>query len=400
MAKITLMGAALVAATVAAGCCDKNNCSESAQPESAGGAEAAATLPGQADTAAEPKDPAEVVLTVNGAKLTRGQMDADAEKLVASVKNQIPAEQLPEAMRHFRMQVGREFIINNVLAVQAEKMGYKVDESEIAGRVNSILAKSAGRPGAPASFDELVEKHPLGKERALAEIKSSLLIDKMIQGEVIDKDATDYTAEANEVLNNIAAENAKIYSEENAKAKIGELKKTLDETPETDRAAKFAELAKEFSGCPSGAKGGDLGEFGHGQMVPEFDKAAFELEVGQISEPVKTSFGYHLILATDKKKDEDKVRASHILLKTGTPKPVPTGDEVVADIKRFKNRSKANDYVLDAVTAAEITVIDEFKDLMPRKKPAEAKPEAVEAPAPAPETEKPAEVPVDNAANK
>lgn len=63
----------------------------------------------------------------------------------------------------------------------------------------------------------------------------------------------------------------------------------------------FAEAAQEYSKCPSGAQGGDLGYFSRGMMVPEFDKAAFELEVGELSEPVQTQFGWHLLIVTDKK---------------------------------------------------------------------------------------------------
>lgn len=57
----------------------------------------------------------------------------------------------------------------------------------------------------------------------------------------------------------------------------------------------FEELAKDFSNCPSGQNGGDLGEFGKGMMVAPFEEAAFALEVGAVSGPVKTQFGYHLI---------------------------------------------------------------------------------------------------------
>lgn len=57
----------------------------------------------------------------------------------------------------------------------------------------------------------------------------------------------------------------------------------------------FADLAKSFSKCGSASDGGNLGEFGKGMMVPEFEKAAFSLEVGQVSEPVQTQFGYHII---------------------------------------------------------------------------------------------------------
>lgn len=57
----------------------------------------------------------------------------------------------------------------------------------------------------------------------------------------------------------------------------------------------FEEAAQSYSTCPSGQRGGDLGAFGKGQMVPEFEKAAFEAEIGQVVGPVKTQFGAHLI---------------------------------------------------------------------------------------------------------
>jgi len=63
----------------------------------------------------------------------------------------------------------------------------------------------------------------------------------------------------------------------------------------------FEDVAAEHSHCPSGANGGDLGFFGRGQMVGEFENAAFDLNVGELSDPVRTNFGWHLILVTDKK---------------------------------------------------------------------------------------------------
>lgn len=62
-----------------------------------------------------------------------------------------------------------------------------------------------------------------------------------------------------------------------------------------EEGASFEDLARDFSKCPSGQEGGDLGHFSRGQMVKPFEEAAFGLEVGQVSESVKTQFGFHLI---------------------------------------------------------------------------------------------------------
>ena len=69
---------------------------------------------------------------------------------------------------------------------------------------------------------------------------------------------------------------------------------------EIEGGADFADLAKQHSSCPSGQRGGDLGEFGPGMMVPEFDKVVFSADVGSVQGPVKTQFGYHLLEVTSR----------------------------------------------------------------------------------------------------
>lgn len=64
--------------------------------------------------------------------------------------------------------------------------------------------------------------------------------------------------------------------------------------------ADFAALAKEHSKCPSGQQGGDLGEFGKGMMVPEFDKVVFSAPLNEVQGPVQTQFGYHLLEVTSR----------------------------------------------------------------------------------------------------
>lgn len=76
-----------------------------------------------------------------------------------------------------------------------------------------------------------------------------------------------------------------------------EAEKLLDEIK---GGKSFAEAAQENSLCPSGSAGGDLGYFGRGMMVKPFEDAAFNMEVGEVSDPVQTQFGWHLIQLTGK----------------------------------------------------------------------------------------------------
>ena len=81
-------------------------------------------------------------------------------------------------------------------------------------------------------------------------------------------------------------------SQDEAQQKIAEIK------AEIDGGIEFADAARANSDCPSSAQGGDLGSFGRGMMVPEFEESAFGLELGAMSDVVTTDFGYHLIMRT------------------------------------------------------------------------------------------------------
>ena len=69
---------------------------------------------------------------------------------------------------------------------------------------------------------------------------------------------------------------------------------------EIENGRDFGDAARQHSSCPSGQRGGDLGEFSKGQMVPEFDTVVFSGELNQVHGPVKTQFGYHLLEVTSR----------------------------------------------------------------------------------------------------
>ena len=92
---------------------------------------------------------------------------------------------------------------------------------------------------------------------------------------------------------------AHILRSTDGREKADVLKEVEDLKTEIDGGADFGELAIANSDCPSGSRGGDLGPFGRGMMVPEFEEAAFGLDVGEVSGPVETDFGYHLVQRTE-----------------------------------------------------------------------------------------------------
>ena len=101
---------------------------------------------------------------------------------------------------------------------------------------------------------------------------------------------------------------------------------------ELDGELSFEEAARKYSTCPSKDQGGNLGEFGRGQMVKEFEDAAFGMEVGSISQPVKSQFGYHIIYLEDK-----------------TPAGEKTFDEAKEEVFNHVTRSRQQEKYIEKV---------------------------------------------------
>ncbi len=207
---------------------------------------------------------------------------------------------------------------------------------------NKILAKVGDREITQNEFDALLKQ--LGPQRAMqfqSEEGKKQLLNEIINQELFYYDAIEKKYDEKEefkkelefvksnmlkqfAISNLLSdvkveeEDLKEFYEKNKEQFVVQesvkashiLVKTEEEAKEILKkeniSENFSELAKEFSSCPSKDDGGNLGEFTRGRMVPEFEEAAFNLEVNKISEPVKTQFGYHIIKVTDKKEKKNK----------------------------------------------------------------------------------------------
>ena len=370
--KIGLIGTAALAAMVVVGCGKK---------DAAADGDKAAAKPAEAAASVDPK---KVAVQVNDAKLTYGDLDADIAKIIEAQK--IPAEHLEDAKKHFREQLAQQFVMKSLLLAEAGKKGMKLSDEDRKKREAEFLKSVAGRPNAPKTIDELLEKHPFGKERARKEFDESILIQKLIEQEVTSKIKVDEKKVDEQFAAATSNYTAAVKASAGAEDKIKDLKKQLDGLKGDALTNKFAQLAKDHSDCPSKSKGGDLGPFTRGQMVPEFDKVAFELDPLKVSDPVKTQFGWHLVMVTkkipavkaegDKPAEPEKVQASHILLSSRKPEKAPTRDEIVAQLKRPQEQMAMRKFFDDLRAAAKIEAPD-FPSLQPMKpEPPKAKPAA------------------------
>ena len=224
-------------------------------------APAAATAP----AATAPADGSKVVLTVGNETITAKQFDA----LIEGLPEQARAQVRGAAKRQFAEQLVRM----KLLSAEARKRGLD-KKPAVALQMENVLAGAAYNDMASQiKLDEAALKAEYEKRKDQFETVSARHILIKFKGSPIP-----------------AQEGKPELTEEEALKKITDLRKQIL------AGSDFAAIAKaESDDTGSGAQGGDLGTFGHGQMVPEFEKTAFSLPVGEISEPIKTQFGYHII---------------------------------------------------------------------------------------------------------
>ncbi|MFD0769581.1 peptidylprolyl isomerase PrsA [Bacillus sp. CGMCC 1.60114] len=229
---------------------------------------AAATLGTLMLSACDPKESSDPIATSTAGTVTKGEFDQ-------ALKERFGKDMLYEMM-------AQDIMIKK----------YKVSDEEVDKEFKKVKDQAGD------NFKTFLESNRMKNEDDLKkQIRSSLAIDKAVRNTVTEKDIkARYKPD-------IRASQILVNDEQTA----NDIKKQLNS------GASFEELAKQYSeDTASKANGGDLGYFGPGKMVPEFEEAAYKLNVGEISEPVKSSKGYHIIKLTDKKalKPYDEVKDS------------------------------------------------------------------------------------------
>lgn len=188
-------------------------------------------------------------------------------------------------------------IAEKIIELEAEKQKVKVTQEEVDTEYQSYAADFGGEE----SLENMLEAYDVNPETLKSDIKRFLLTMKVMEKElgIKEQDIKEYFEK-----------NKKAFSQqEEVKAShilVEDEKLAKDIIKKLDKGEDFAELAKEHSIDGTKDKGGDLGYFGKGVMVEEFEKAAFSMKVGEYSKkPVKSQFGYHIIKVTDKQESKD-----------------------------------------------------------------------------------------------
>jgi len=253
----------------------------------------------------------DILATVDGKNITK----QDGEAFVRATAPQTTFEKLPAEQQ----KMIAERLVERALFVEAARKENVADDPEFKSNIEKL------------------------KEELLVSLWMKKQMDNAI---VSDSEAQDYYKSNPDKFvmpKNVHARHILVADEKTAQDIIAELKDLKEEALKT----KFIELAKAKSTGPTGEKGGDLGSFAQGQMVPEFDKAAFALNKGEITlAPVKTQFGFHVIYLEDKK-DESTVAFDQVK------------EKIIQSLKQKQFQTKLKEVAKEMKSKAKITYTDD-----------------------------------------
>lgn len=264
------------------------------------------------------------------------QKAADDEIIATTKVGKITKEDLYEEMKD---AIGVQ-VVENLLLQQALETEYKISDKELKDEIK------AQKDTFGDNFELYLQQQGITERFFEKNVKSQMLQKKMIDSLKVSEE--DIAKGVERAKTEVHARHILVKDEATAKEVLAKLKEGGD----------FAELAKEYSTEPVAQQtGGDLGWFGPGKMVQEFEDAVYALKKGEISEPVKTSFGYHIIeLLETRKAETDK-----------------TEEEIKAEIEDGLKRVQFEEKLQELIKAADVDIkVDEFKKALDVYLPAKA----------------------------
>jgi peptidyl-prolyl cis-trans isomerase C len=246
-----------------------------------------------------------VVATVNGQEIS----GKDYEKTLTLMKKQQRGSTTDPAVEdNLKQEALEQLIVIELLNQEADALHIQVEPKAVEQKIEQVEKSVGGKQ----AFDKALESNDLTQEEFKADVVESLRIQKLLSQEVFDS----IEVKPQEIEEFYKANPEAFKAPEQVRARHIIIRVPKDATDEQRRQAKekiqkaadriaggedFAEVAKEVSQDGAAAKGGDLGFFSRGQMVPAFEKVAFSLEPGKVSDVVETDFGYHLIKVEEKR---------------------------------------------------------------------------------------------------
>ncbi len=312
---------ALVFATTTVSGCKKDTPPEpavSAEPAAeAAGAEAAKPAAPEGDKAVAAADPhagatadgARItgpVAKINGVPIASEEFYAELDKITARGAK-IPAERLAR----IEQNILKRLIEKELVRQAVEKAGVKVEEAEI----DSAYDEYKKRFQTDEQFENYLKHGRVTVESIKARIAEKRALEKLIESKgnmaVTDEEAKDFYAKNERFyLDKAGVKASHILVKLPEKATPEQEKAALDKIKAIEAELKsgktFEDVATRMSEGPSAPKGGDLGFFGAGQMVKPFEEKAFAMKVGEVSGPVRTRFGFHIIKVVEKREERKK----------------------------------------------------------------------------------------------
>jgi peptidyl-prolyl cis-trans isomerase C len=251
--------------------------------------------------AADPA-PSQAAAKVNGHVISLQKLDHEIERQPMLAMQKAQAKGNPEALKELQKSA-LDRIISRELLLDAALKSSSVDEKAVEQSVNGVIAQYGGEEKLAELLPSIKTTLKEFRQEVANDFRIRQYLDKQVKpkSDLAESDvkkafeanpdrfAQPELVHARHILIKV---DPQASPEDSAKAleRINELYKRAS-APGAD----FAALAKENSDCPSAERGGDLGQFPKGAMVPEFEQVAFSAKPGEVSKPIKTQFGYHLI---------------------------------------------------------------------------------------------------------